>query len=211
VARHRLALYGSYLLAAIALLSAHHLPPALAPIVPHWGSFCALLALVFAHVASSTRPTIAVREDRWTWVLALVTGGACFTLSLAWWESVQPGWDDEIFVLTPGSGGLQLQAWRLGLLEALDKLLLGPLLEELLFHGIYWSLLAAHRPRAFVLVVTTILFGLIHQAGSPVLINLPPHLAAGALLGVVRIHSRSFLLCFVAHAVGNTLVVLWLS
>ena len=196
--RRRLVLPASYLLLVASVFSARFLPIGLAGILPYWPSVMVLLASVFTCAVADTRPAIATREDRWTWILAVLAGGAGFALSLAYWTLVQPGWADKFH-----------DSWRPGLAEALDTAIVGPFFEELLFRGGYWALLAAHRPPAFVVAVTTTLFAVGHLAGTPAPVILPPLFAAGVLLGVVRIHSRSIAPCFVAHATSNALFLLF--
>jgi membrane protease YdiL (CAAX protease family) len=82
---------------------------------------------------------------------------------------------------------------------------LAPLIEELMFRGFFYNALRARFAAPGAIILSAALFAGIHPQGW---IGLPPLLAVGVMLGVLREWRGSIRACVVAHALNNGLVML---
>lgn len=92
-----------------------------------------------------------------------------------------------------------------GTLElAFMAIAVAPLTEELVFRGLlYNGIRRAQSPRT-ALLVTSLVFGLVHAASPAAVI---PMIVLGLFLATLMERTGSLLACFVAHAAFNTLTV----
>lgn len=120
-----------------------------------------------------------------------VSGG----LGAAWAHLCRSlGWEEQQEILRLI---LELQGGRL-VLAALVAVLLGPLLEELLFRGFLQSALTRVAGARGALVISSALFAALHGvAGLPVLF------ALSLFLGWLQLRTRSLLVPWSAHALHN--------
>jgi membrane protease YdiL (CAAX protease family) len=79
-----------------------------------------------------------------------------------------------------------------------------PFMEEVVFRGLLYGGLRRARSPMFALVVSSVLFGLVH---TPPLSAVLPMVAFGFFLGTLMERTGSLLACFVAHAAFNSLSV----
>lgn len=129
------------------------------------------------------------------WPLVGGVGGIVLVSGVSAWLSFLPDWMEQTF-----------DVLQQGVLGVLCMVLLGPLLEELLFRGaIMQELLRRYRPWEAILL-SGLLFGVTH-------IN-PAQVVAGCLMGVVLgwiyWKTRSLLPCVLVHVLNNGLAV-WMS
>jgi len=129
--------------------------------------------------------------------LALPIGALGFAASFVWVESV---WVESIF---PGAPEFDELA------PGLPLLLLGatlvPIVEEWLDRGVLWNALAPLTGRAGQIVLTAMLFALLHGLNGGFVLELPHRFAGGLLLGWLRARSGSLLPSIVAHVTWNAL------
>jgi membrane protease YdiL (CAAX protease family) len=82
---------------------------------------------------------------------------------------------------------------------------LAPLIEELMFRGYLYNALRSRMGAPWAIGLSAALFAGIHPQGW---IGLPPLLAVGVVLGILREWRGSIWGCVVAHAMNNGLVML---
>ena len=97
----------------------------------------------------------------------------------------------------PGLGSLLGGSW----LGPLLAVVVGPLTEEIIFRGVILRGLLGRYRRWTAIIVSAVLFALMH--GNPV--QLPVALGLGLVLGWVYVRTRSLGLCFLGHALNNAL------
>jgi membrane protease YdiL (CAAX protease family) len=117
---------------------------------------------------------------------------------------------DQLFFGGKGMGVQvleQLAAQRLGVLGTclfvFDVVLLGPLAEELLFRGVLLPRLAAQFGSAAGIVLSSMLFMLIHPRYGPFM---PMVFFYGYVFGWARLRSGSIVPCYVLHVAVNAFV-----
>jgi membrane protease YdiL (CAAX protease family) len=86
------------------------------------------------------------------------------------------------------------------LLYLVTTVLIGPFIEECYFRGLLFVALSERFGNLGSLLVTALLFGLIHLGHFR---NIAVFVTVGLVLGVARIKTRSVAACFVMHAVYN--------
>lgn len=82
-----------------------------------------------------------------------------------------------------------------------------PLVEEFLIRGVAWEALIRIRTPKSTLLVSSILFAMIHGLNGGFWLEYPHRFAGGLLIGLVRLKTGSLLPCIFAHMVWNALAV----
>ncbi|RDJ00033.1 CPBP family intramembrane metalloprotease [Dyella solisilvae] len=91
---------------------------------------------------------------------------------------------------------------------ALIVVSLGPLVEELLFRGVLLSAVSRHVGNAWAIVLTALLFAVVHLPDLSFLWYALPNLALlGLVLGWLRVQSGSIWPAVLAHGMNNLLAV----
>jgi len=85
--------------------------------------------------------------------------------------------------------------------------LVAPLVEEFLIRGVAWEALIRIRNPRSTLLVSSILFAMIHGLNGGFWLEYPHRFVGGLLIGVVRLKTGSLLPCILAHMVWNGLAV----
>jgi membrane protease YdiL (CAAX protease family) len=95
--------------------------------------------------------------------------------------------------------GLALAWWSL--------VVVAPLVEEFLIRGVAWEALIRIRTPKSTLLVSSILFAMIHGLNGGFWLEYPHRFAGGLVIGFVRLKTGSLLPCIVAHMVWNGIAV----
>ncbi len=181
-------------------------PPWLLVTVPLLG-FVALPALGHAWLGAYPLPALGLRWPGWNWVGAaalLAPVGAALSLGLGW---LQAQWVDTAALqqasapvekavqALDAAGGIPLQVLCLAVLPAVC--------EELLCRGTLLVGITRSLGRNWGVVLSAVLFALLHQ--SP--LRLLPQAVLGLLLAGLTLRARSLLPAVVVHAGHNALLV----
>ncbi len=165
------------------------------------GTLLAMLALDLAVGGVATwflgpgagRESVPLRPaPRWT-LLAVPVGAAAFAVS---W-----GYVALLHAVTGGESGASPDG--LGILAAV---VVAPLIEEWLCRGVLWTALSRVVPPRRTVVLTALLFAVMHGLQG-LYLALPHRFVGGLLLGWLRWRSGSLVPCVVAHLVHNALAV----
>ncbi len=87
-------------------------------------------------------------------------------------------------------------------MDTIDTIFLAPFLEELLFRGILFQLWRKMWGFTEGLILSSLLFGLIHP-------DIPGALLFGMVMCLLYVRTGSLLIPFVCHSTYNTIVTLW--
>lgn len=93
-------------------------------------------------------------------------------------------------------------------LEFASVVVLAALGEEWLCRGVLWQALERVAPAAATVVLSALLFGLLHALNGGFLFEVPHRFVFGLLLGALRARTGSLGPCVVAHGTNNLLAVL---
>lgn len=161
------------------------------------------LTLLFLHAAGrDLRFALGCAERPGRWAIAVLLGAPAFVVLQA---PVLQAWSEAIGAVEPRwySVALGIHSPLQGLMVALGVVVAPAVFEELAFRGyLLRELLPVGPARAVAL--QAVLFGLYHAD----LFGAPIYLAAGALLGVIRLRSGALWPAIVFHAINNGLGVL---
>lgn len=87
----------------------------------------------------------------------------------------------------------------------------GPIAEELVFRGAGWAILSRVFPAWATLLITSVLFALVHGVFTPMFLTF--YVASGLLYGYLRLRYQSIWPAIAAHVANNSLVIasaIWL-
>ncbi|MDO8211514.1 CPBP family intramembrane glutamic endopeptidase [Conexibacter sp. CPCC 206217] len=177
--------------------------PAVNILATLWQDICFVGAAIF--LARSVGPVspgqFGLRKtDFWRAVLIVVGTFVAFTiLSGLWSQLIGIRGDDEL----PDSLGVDRSTYALVAVCVLVTVV-APLAEEFLFRGFFFGALRNWRGVWPAAIITGVVFGAIHGAGTDAEF-LPLLMLLGFLLCVVRWVTRSLLPCIALHAVNNSL------
>ena len=167
-----------------------------------------LLGFGFAFVwaARKTETVVNLRPEPGRLVFYTLVAGAALQFPYAELAAIAAetlGFDEthEAVVrelLHPHAGLLQRFA------VTFSTLLVAPVTEELLFRGVLLPALVRAHGRTAGLLVSALLFGLVH--GRPTAISYA--LSAGLVLGALRLRTGSVLLCMLMHSATNAVPLL---
>ncbi len=129
--------------------------------------------------------------------LGLAGGGLCFALNWAYVAAFR-----SLAGAEPEPGPEDSLVWLL-----LTVAVLPALIEEWLCRGVLWSACRRATGTPLTLVVTALLFALLHGLGGGGTFELPHRFATGLVLGLLRAHTQSLVPGIVAHFVNNALAV----
>lgn len=151
----------------------------------------------------STQPSIRIR-DRWIWLKAVVITIGTTGVSNLWMQVVSNFFYEEnilglgesldSFTETWTMNGQESWVWIYG-----SVVILGPLIEELVFRGLQFHYAEKIRPGWVTILVTALAFGLWH--GEPVQVVYT--FIIGIALGIVYHYSKSMLVVTVMHILNN--------
>lgn len=153
-----------------------------------------LAGLGYHLLRDRSRPATPVRSAI-VLVIAVVVLHSLIDLSLSPWASAE---DATVAASSAQAMRLQPLSWIVG------AVVLGPVLEELVFRGLGWNLLARTFPVPVVAALTTLLFTVGHVHDWALALSV---LAAGALLALVRIRTGSVMWCVIAHSAINAVTL----
>lgn len=153
-----------------------------------------LAGLGYHLLRDRTRPATPVRSAV-ALVVAVVALHSLIDLALSPWASAE---DATVAASSAQAMRLQPLSWIVG------AVILGPVLEELVFRGLGWNLLARTFPVPVVAALTTLLFTVGHVHDWALALSV---LAAGALLALVRIRTGSVMWCVIAHSAINAVTL----
>ncbi|HVS18930.1 MAG TPA: type II CAAX endopeptidase family protein [Planctomycetota bacterium] len=154
---------------------------------------------VLAQGGDGWRASLAGATRARTAVLGLVVGLAAFALNLGY----------ALLLAQALGGGEPLPLPERSLfLEFASVVVLAAFGEEWLCRGVLWQALARVAPSAATVVLSALLFGLLHALNGAFWLEVPHRFAFGLLLGWLRAHSGSLGPCVIAHGTNNLLAVL---
>lgn len=90
-----------------------------------------------------------------------------------------------------------------GILGVLSTIFVSPICEELLFRGVILNRLKLIVPTSFAIVISSILFGILHSYGSIISASV-----FGVCMCVIYIKTKNILTCVLAHFINNLLAEL---
>jgi membrane protease YdiL (CAAX protease family) len=156
-----------------------------------------LMVLLIQRFAGSPLHNLNLNACQGRWLLLAVMLAVLF-----WWA------DHSITVwLDAHEQQLLQQQWRnqqaayLSWTVLLGTVVLAPLAEELMFRGLLFNALSRHFNATYVVIITAVLFALIHF-NWPAMISV---LAGGLLYGWLRLRSGSVLPALLAHVIHNAM------
>lgn len=88
-----------------------------------------------------------------------------------------------------------------------SSILVAPILEEMLCRGVAWQASLELGDERLALILTSILFAILHGANGGFVLEFPHRLAGGLLLGWLRWKTGSLYPCILAHFVWNVSAV----
>lgn len=100
---------------------------------------------------------------------------------------------------------LRLSTWTAlhPALVGFNMIIAGPICEEWYFRGVLWPVLEQRFRPVGVVIVSSTLFGLIHDPANHAIVAWTAPLFAGVLLGNLRLRGHSLVSCMAWHAVIN--------
>ena len=104
---------------------------------------------------------------------------------------------EMVSLLVYEEGGVQL-------ITITFVVLIAPIVEELLFRGLLLPSLVENLDEGFAIVLTGLLFGLMHLESWT---SVPPLIVFGILLGILRQRYNSVVPAIIAHFINNLVVV----
>lgn len=135
-------------------------------------------------------------------LLASFIGCCSVIFSTLWVELlIQMGIEHDkqemVSLLVQERGGVQI-------ITIIFVVLIAPVVEELLFRNLLLPSLVENLDEGFAIVLTGILFGLMHLESWS---SVPPLILFGVLLGILRQRYKSVMPAIIAHFVNNLVVV----